>query len=142
MGTELTPPAWVPRHPPEIPFTVWDNRLMLSDADKLRLARTVQFRELLTVLFNDPTPWGESVALQALADHLDADGHPEVADAVRGRYRAGVEDLQVTSHRVRVEGGVGYSVQDRGHLTNSRTVRATTHTVELAGTIYLDEERV
>lgn len=42
----------------------------MTDADKLRLARQIQFRELLALIFNDDSPWGESMPLQALADHL------------------------------------------------------------------------
>lgn len=58
----------------------------MTDTDRLRLARLVQFRELITLIFRDPTPWGESLPVQVLADFLEAEGAHDVADAVRGRF--------------------------------------------------------
>lgn len=58
----------------------------MTDSDRLRLARLVQFRELITLIFRDPTPWGESLPVQVLADFLEAEGAHDVADAVRGRF--------------------------------------------------------
>lgn len=78
----------------------------MTDTDRLRLARLVQFRELITLIFRDPTPWGESLPVQVLADFLEAEGAHDVADAVRGRFcNPDGEELQLvdvipTSHKI------------------------------------------
>ncbi len=111
----------------------------MTDADKLRLARQVQFRELLTLIFEDDTPWGESVPLQALADHLEQEGHQAEADAVRGRFRTPGQDLQVVGHRVETDAAPVWPAADRGRLRNRPTARAVRHLVELRGVIDLAE---
>lgn len=111
----------------------------MTDADKLRLARQIQFRELLTLIFNDDSPWGESMPLQALADHLESDGHQAEADAIRGRFLAGGQDLQVVSHRMETDPAPIWMAADQGRLRNRPTGRAVRHLVELRGTIDLAE---
>lgn len=58
---------------------------MSHHPDPMRLARSLQLRELIALIFNDLTPWGESLPVQVLADYLEEAGHQEAADAVRGR---------------------------------------------------------
>jgi len=111
----------------------------MTDADKLRLSRQIQLRELLTLIFNDDSPWGESLPLQALADHLEQDGHQVEADAIRGRLGTLGQDLQVVSHRVQTDAAPNWSATDQGRLRNRPTGRAIRHLVELVGTIDLVE---
>ena len=111
----------------------------MTAADKLRLARQIQFRELLTLIFNDDSPWGESLPLQALADHLEQDGHQAEADAIRGRLGTLGQDLQVVSHRVQTDAAPIWSATDQGRLRNRPTGRAIRQLVELVGTIDLLE---
>lgn len=107
----------------------------MTTDDQLRLARSLQFRELLAALFDDDTPWGESVPMQALADHLEQDGRQDLADIIRGRFQIQRGQLQVVQHRRRVEYEARFPQADMGHLKNSRSVRSVTHMVELIGTI-------
>lgn len=107
----------------------------MNPDDQLRLARSLQFRELLAALFDDDTPWGESVPMQALADHLEQDGRRDLADIIRGRFQTQRGQLQVVQHRRRVEYEARFPQADMGHLKNSRSVRSVTHMVELIGTI-------
>lgn len=111
----------------------------MTTDDQLRLARSLQFRELLAALFDDDTPWGESVPMQALADHLEQDGRRDLADIIRGRFQTQRGQLQVVRHRQAVDTAPRFPAADRGHLTNSRNARAVTHVVELQGTIILGE---
>ena len=132
MGTELTPPPTQRPSNHQVPTT-------MTSADKQRLARSVQFRHLLAALFDDDSPWGESVALQVLADHLEQDGRADMADVVRGRFQTIASNLQVTQHRTHLDTAPRFAAGDRGHLTNSRSTRAITHVIELQGTVVLSE---
>lgn len=132
MGTELTPPPIQRPSNHQVPTA-------MTSADKQRLARSVQFRHLLAALFDDDSPWGESVALQVLADHLEQDGRADMADVVRGRFQTIASNLQVTQHRTHLDTEARWAGEDRGHLTNNRSTRAITHVIELRGTVVLGE---
>lgn len=132
MGRELTrPPVFRRPQPTQAP--------PMTDADQLRLARSLQFRELLVALFDDPTPWGESVPMQALADHLEQDGRRDLADVVRGRFQVGSSQLQVVQHWRNVDTEPQFPHADMGHLRNRRNMRSVTHVVELMGTMPFGE---
>lgn len=111
----------------------------MTTDDQLRLARSLQFRELLAALFDDDTPWGESVPMQALADHLEQDGRRDLADIIRGRFQTQRGQLQVIRHRRCVDPAPRFPEPDQGHLRNMRTLRSVTHTVELMGTMFFGE---
>lgn len=132
MGTELTPPPIQRPTNHQVPTA-------MTSADKQRLARSIQFRHLLAALFDDDSPWGESVALQVLADHLEQDGRADLADIVRGRFQTINSNLQVTQHRTHLDTEARWAGEDQGHLTNSRSTRAITHVIELRGTVVLGE---
>ena len=73
----------------------------MTPAESLALAKCVQLRDLIAILFHDDTPWGESPAVMALADLLEAKGHYEVAEAVRGRAYGDDFDWQLVEWDMR-----------------------------------------
>lgn len=109
----------------------------MTDADKLRLARQIQFRELLSLIFEDETPWADSLPMQALADLLEPEGHGPVADAVRDRFRTSRQELQMVTHEMKIDRAPAWPVVDQGKLKKAPTARRVRHRVELEGFVDL-----